>query len=144
MNLEELREFAEQEQQRQAVFQHRILYCSSAGCVPSSGDSVKEVLIKTVAEMGLTGSCEVLGTGCLGMCGEGPMVFVQSDQTLYKLVDAKVAKRIIEEHIVQGKPVDENPEEGTGIPDPIGRPIEFYKYVLTLIKKETERISKLL
>ncbi len=108
MNLEELREFAEQEQQRQAVFQHRILYCSSAGCVPSSGDSVKEVLIKTVAEMGLTGSCEVLGTGCLGMCGEGPMVFVQSDQTLYKLVDAKVAKRIIEEHIVQGKPVDEN------------------------------------
>lgn len=37
-----------------------------------------------------------------------------------------------------------NPEEGLGVPDPIGRPIEFYKYVLNTIKKETERIAKLL
>lgn len=35
-------------------------------------------------------------------------------------------------------------EESMGIPDPIGRPIEFYKYVFALIKKETERISKIL
>lgn len=43
-----------------------------------------------------------------------------------------------------GKPDNENHEEGIGIPDPIGRPIEFYKYVLNLIKKETERIAKIL
>jgi len=35
-------------------------------------------------------------------------------------------------------------EEGEGIPDPIGRPMEFYRYVLKLIKKEIERIAKLL
>jgi bidirectional [NiFe] hydrogenase diaphorase subunit len=108
MNLEDLHELSEKEQQRQAAFQHRILYCSSAGCVPSSGDSVKDVLIKTVAEQGLTESCEVLGTGCLGMCGEGPMVFVQSDKTLYHHVDVSVARRIVEEHIAQGLKIKGN------------------------------------
>lgn len=108
MNAEDLRDLAEKEQQRQAAFQHRILYCSSAGCVPSSGDSVKDTLLKTVEEMGLATSCEVIGTGCLGMCGDGPMVLVQSDKTLYQHVDANVARRIVEEHIVQGKKVAEN------------------------------------
>ncbi|MCX5686584.1 MAG: low molecular weight protein arginine phosphatase [Candidatus Omnitrophica bacterium] len=43
-----------------------------------------------------------------------------------------------------GKPDNENHEEGIGIPDPIGRPVEFYKYVLNLIKKEVRRIAELL
>lgn len=43
-----------------------------------------------------------------------------------------------------GHPVNGNYEEGIGIPDPIGRSVEFYKYVLTLIKKEAERIAKIL
>jgi len=35
-------------------------------------------------------------------------VFVHSDPTLYQHVDAKVARRIVEEHIGQGKKVKEN------------------------------------
>lgn len=108
MNLEELREIGEKELQRQYMFQHRILYCSSAGCMPGSGESLKDVLLKTLEEKGLTESCEVIGTGCLGMCGEGPMVFVQSDKTLYHHVDAGVARRIIGEHISQGCKVTAN------------------------------------
>jgi len=42
------------------------------------------------------------------------------------------------------KPDASRDEEGQGIPDPIGRPTEFYRYVLKLIKKEIERIAKLL
>jgi bidirectional [NiFe] hydrogenase diaphorase subunit len=108
MTLEELREVAEKEQERQTAFQHRILYCSSAGCVSSGSDAVKEVLKKTLDEKGLTKTCEVLGTGCLGLCGEGPLVFVQPDNTLYQHVDADAAKRIVDEHIAQGKKVKEN------------------------------------
>ena len=108
MTLEELRELAEKEQERQTAFQHRILYCSSAGCVSSGSDAVKESLKKTLDEKGLTKTCEVLGTGCLGLCGEGPLVCVQPDNTLYQHVDADVAKRIVDEHIAQGKKVKEN------------------------------------
>lgn len=34
--------------------------------------------------------------------------------------------------------------QGYDVPDPIGRPIKDYKYCLAMIKKEIERISKLL
>ena len=41
MTNEDLRDLAEKEQTRQAQFEHRILYCSSAGCVSSGCDAVK-------------------------------------------------------------------------------------------------------
>jgi bidirectional [NiFe] hydrogenase diaphorase subunit len=44
----------------------------------------------------------------MGLCGEGPLVKVQSDNTLYRQVDEAVARRIIEEHLVGGKKVREN------------------------------------
>ena len=105
MTNEDLRELAEKEQTRQAQFEHRILFCSSAGCVSSGCDAVKSEMKKAIEELGLTKKCELIGTGCLGICGEGPLVFVHSGPTLYQHVDAKVARRIVEEHIGQGKKV---------------------------------------
>jgi len=51
---------------------------------------------------------ELAGTGCMGLCGEGPLVRIVGDGTLYQRVDVAVAEKIIEEHIVQGKKVAEN------------------------------------
>ena len=107
MTIEDLRECAEKEQARQAQFTHRILYCSSAGCVSSGCDAVKAGLRKAIDELGLSKKCEMIGTGCLGLCGEGPLVFVQTDRTLYQHVDEKSARRIVEEHIGQGKRVED-------------------------------------
>jgi bidirectional [NiFe] hydrogenase diaphorase subunit len=108
MTVEDLRELAEKEQARQAEYQHRILYCSSAGCVSSGCDVVKNELRKAIDEFGFSKKCEMIGTGCLGLCGEGPLVIVHPDSTLYQHVDAAVARRIVEEHIGQGKKVKEN------------------------------------
>jgi bidirectional [NiFe] hydrogenase diaphorase subunit len=108
MTIEDLRELAEQERARQRQYKHRILYCASAGCVSSGCESARSSLKKALQENGLSGSCEVLGTGCLGLCGEGPLVYVQSDNILYQRVDADVANRIVNEHIAGGKPVQEN------------------------------------
>jgi bidirectional [NiFe] hydrogenase diaphorase subunit len=113
MTNEDLREVSEKEQARQSQFEHRILYCSSAGCVSSGCDAVKAEMKKAIEELGLTKKCELIGTGCLGLCGEGPLVFVHSDPTLYQHVDAAVARRIVEEHIGQGKKVKENEVELT-------------------------------
>ena len=105
MTIEDLRELAEKEQTRQAQFEHRILYCSSAGCVSSGCDAIKAEMKKAIDELGLSKKCELIGTGCLGLCGEGPLVYVHSDPTLYQHVDVKAARRIVEEHIGQGKKV---------------------------------------
>ena len=108
MTIDELRELAENERTRQKQYISRILYCSSAGCLSGGSDSVKAEFKKAIEEKGLGKTCELVGTGCLGLCGEGPLVLVQStDMTLYQHVDAKTARRIVEEHIVSGKKVEE-------------------------------------
>ncbi len=107
MTIDELRELAENERTRQKQYASRILYCSSAGCFSGGCESVKAELKKAIEEKGLGKSCELVGTGCLGLCGEGPLVLVQTaDTTLYQHVDANAARRIVEEHIADGKKIE--------------------------------------
>jgi bidirectional [NiFe] hydrogenase diaphorase subunit len=108
MTLEELRERAEGERKRHQQYKHRILYCSAAGCVSCGSATVHASLTAALKERGLEKEVEVLGTGCMGLCGEGPLVKVHPEETLYQHVDETVARRIVEEHICQGTVVKEN------------------------------------
>ncbi len=108
MTVEELRELAEEERVRHEQFKHRILYCSAAGCVSCGSTAVRDTLKAALKEKGMEKECEVLGTGCMGLCGEGPLVKVHPDETLYQHVDETVARQIVEEHICQGKKVEQN------------------------------------
>ena len=108
MTIEELHEVAEKEQTRQKEYKHRILYCSAAGCMSCGSAGVKDALTRALKEKGLEKECEVLGTGCMGLCGEGPLVKVYPDEILYQRVDENVAVRIVNEHLAVGKKVEEN------------------------------------
>ncbi|MBI2428833.1 MAG: NAD(P)H-dependent oxidoreductase subunit E [Ignavibacteriales bacterium] len=108
MTIEDLQELSEQEQQRQSEKKHRILYCSAAGCVSCGSDNVSAMLKTKVKEHTLEKECEVIGTGCMGLCGEGPLVKVQSDNILYQNVDEVTASQIVESHILNGKRVEKN------------------------------------
>jgi len=108
MTVEELREVAEKEVARQKEYKHRVLYCSAAGCVSCGSDATKAAFRNSLKEKGLDKEIEVLGTGCMGLCGQGPLVKVHSDDSLYERVDAEAAKKIVEEHIVNGRKVEEN------------------------------------
>jgi bidirectional [NiFe] hydrogenase diaphorase subunit len=108
MTYEDLQELAEQELQRQSEKKHRILYCSAAGCVSCGGDRVSEVLKAKIKERALEKECEAIGTGCMGLCGEGPLVKMQGDDTLYRNVDEHAAEQIVESHVVNGKKVEKH------------------------------------
>ena len=108
MTLEDLGELAEQEQQRQAAKKNRILYCSAAGCVSCGSDKVRDTLKAKIKERALEKDCEVVGSGCMGLCGEGPLVKVQRDDTLYQNVDEKCAEQVVESHIINNKKVEAN------------------------------------
>ncbi len=108
MTLEDLQELSDKEQQRQSEKKHRILYCSAAGCASCGSEKVSDALKTKIKEHALEKECEVIGTGCLGLCGEGPLVKVQSDNTLYQNVDVRVAEKIIESHILHNKKVDQH------------------------------------
>ena len=108
MTVEELREQAETERERQSRFRNRILYCAAAGCVSCGSIATKDAIKKSLAEHGLDKEIEVIGTGCMGLCGEGPLVKVASDDCVYERVDEGIGRRIVEDHIMQGKQITEN------------------------------------
>ncbi len=114
MTVEELRELAEKEAARQQQYKHRITYCSAAGCASCGGGAVRDMLAKTLKVHAMEKDVELAGTGCMGLCGEGPLVRIVGDGTLYQRVDEAVAARIIEEHIVGGKKVTENLVDTSG------------------------------
>jgi bidirectional [NiFe] hydrogenase diaphorase subunit len=107
MTVEELREIAEQERARQAGLQHRVLYCSAAGCVSCGSHATRDGFKAAFGRHGLTGA-EVVGTGCMGLCGQGPLVKTQADDVLYERVDAAAADRIVAEHLAGGRPVGDH------------------------------------
>ena len=108
MTVEELKELAEKELERQHQYKHRITYCSAAGCASCGGNAVRDALAKTIKARTLEKEIEIAGTGCMGLCGEGPLVRIAEDGALYQRVDSAIAERIIDEHILKGKPVAEN------------------------------------
>lgn len=113
MTLEDLQELSDKEQQRQSEKKHRILYCSAAGCVSCGSDKVSDALRTKIKEHALDKECEVIGTGCLGLCGEGPLVKIQSDNTLYQNVDVRAAEQIVESHILNNKKVEKHISDTT-------------------------------
>jgi len=67
--------------------------CMSAGCMSSRADVIKANLEKAVKEQGLDADVEVRRVGCMGFCGQGPLVGI----------DGVKEKEILFEHI---KPED--------------------------------------
>ena len=47
----------------------------------------------------------VMGSGCLGQCGNGPMVLVTPEQIWYSAVHPKEVAAVVERHLQGGDPV---------------------------------------
>jgi bidirectional [NiFe] hydrogenase diaphorase subunit len=74
--------------------------CMSAGCMSSRADAIKVNLEKAVKEQGLEADVEVRRVGCMGFCGQGPLIGV----------DGVHEKEVLFEHV---KPEDASAIVGT-------------------------------
>jgi bidirectional [NiFe] hydrogenase diaphorase subunit len=74
MNPESLDLVMTAEQERQQRLADRILCCSVAGCESAGGLAVRAALQAEVEAQGRSREVEVCGTGCMGLCCEGPLV----------------------------------------------------------------------
>ncbi len=108
MNDVDLRALAAQEQEQRQGLEYRVLCCASTPCIASGIEPVRAAIEDSVKAAGLDARVKVVQVGCMGLCSRGPLVAVEAaDQppTIYESVTPDVARRIVDEHARQGKPV---------------------------------------
>ena len=93
MDLAELQGLAEKE--RRARKPIRIHCCTSSGCQASNSLEIKRRLDDAVATTGIGDRAHVVSVGCMGFCGQGPMVEIDPAGTLYEHVTPDDAPSII-------------------------------------------------
>ena len=83
-----------------------ILCCGGTGCHASNSNVLMDNLRAEIKAAGLEDKVRVIQTGCFGFCAQGPIVKVMPDNVFYVQVTPEDAKEIVQEHIVNHKPVE--------------------------------------
>ena len=82
------------DEQKQNASKRKILLCSGASCIASGSLQLKKALEQKIKEEGL--DVEVVETGCLGPCAQGPVIVVSPDQTFYENLKVEDARDIVD------------------------------------------------
>lgn len=93
MDLQELHEIAAKEHRSQKPI--RVHCCTSTGCQAANSLTIKKNLENSVKENGLSDQIQVVGVGCMGFCGKGPLVQIEAKNKLYEEVTPEDAASII-------------------------------------------------
>lgn len=94
---------------------HHIFVCTSCRvngqqkglCFTKDSVGIVGKFVETIEDMGLSGDVMITNTGCFGVCDKGPVVVVYPEGIWYKNVSEEDVERIVDEHIVNGIPVEE-------------------------------------
>ena len=90
-----------------AEYRMHLMVCAGTGCVSNKSLQVKDALEKTLAENELQDEIQIVITGCNGFCAQGPIIVVQPDGIFYQLVSEEDIPRLVEEHFLKGRPVED-------------------------------------
>src|SRR5687768_3843588 len=89
-------------------YEKHVFVCTSGKeCSAQGSADVFTCLKQAARDAGIANRVRINHSGCTGQCGHGPMVVVYPQDFWYHGVDVAKAKRIFDEHLVGGVPVEE-------------------------------------
>jgi len=94
------------EEHKNYSYEKEILVCAGTGCISSKSGEFVEALKVELAKNDLTDKVNIVKTGCFGLCAQGPIVIIYPEAVFYHQVQAKHAKKIVSDHLVNGKLVE--------------------------------------
>jgi NADH:ubiquinone oxidoreductase subunit F (NADH-binding)/(2Fe-2S) ferredoxin len=109
MNRQELKDLiiAETEKIKTSTTRHKICICCGAGCISSGSEAVMKKLQEEIKERGLETEVEIIPTGCMGPCNQGPLMKYMPGNTIYQKVDCSNISHIVQSQVIEKKPIEE-------------------------------------
>ncbi|MCI0684056.1 MAG: (2Fe-2S) ferredoxin domain-containing protein [Gemmataceae bacterium] len=89
-------------------YERHVFLCTGPSCcTPEDGLAAWEALKQSLKETDLGNACYRTKVGCLRICCHGPTMVVYPEGTWYHGMSADRMPRLVQEHLVEGKPVRE-------------------------------------
>lgn len=76
-------------------------------CVTPQTQDLFQHLGQTLMQKGIIATVQPIQTGCMNRCNAGPVMLVEPGHTMYAGLTKEKISRIIDEHIIGGKVVEE-------------------------------------
>ncbi|WP_088225707.1 NADH-quinone oxidoreductase subunit NuoF [Desulfosporosinus sp. FKB] len=119
----------------------QVMVCGGTGCHASNSPQIVEELKAELQRRGLAEQINVLQTGCFGFCEKGPILEVHPDNVLYLEVSPKDVPELVEEHFVQGKPLERLLYQDPNTEERIASDLPFYHSQMRIALRNCSLIS---
>lgn len=101
MNRQDFKNFVRQEKQKATERQQKqsCSVCCGAGCISSGAEQVLQQLQAVITADGLANEVEIIPTGCMGPCNQGPLVKYQPGNTIYQKMEVSKVGTFVQEQL---------------------------------------------
>jgi NADH:ubiquinone oxidoreductase subunit F (NADH-binding)/(2Fe-2S) ferredoxin len=107
MNRQELHTMCDKAKEKQQHFKHRVCVCCGAGCISSGAEEVLKKLQDEVKAKGLEQEIEVIPSGCMGPCNQGPLVKYLPENIIYQHINCENIEAVVQQQLIEQKPIEE-------------------------------------
>lgn len=109
MNRQDLKTiiYAEKTKVETNKYKHKICVCCGAGCISSGSEQVLKKLEEEVKTRGLDNEIEIIPTGCMGPCNQGPLLKFLPEYNMYQKVDCSNIASIVQSQLIDKKPIED-------------------------------------